>query len=137
MPSDPEDRATHRTRQCDTGQGCDTEEGPWAFQTRKHFGYGTSRKEPGLGPGCNLEIELNHGWGIETRSCSLAAVGTGLSAYLGCALVVRGVEKQERPGGRLKAEIRLLVSLPTAKPLDGSLTSCQEPHTARGEEGGT
>lgn len=60
-----------------------------------------------------------------------------LSAYLGCALVVRGVEKQERPGGRLKAEIRLLVSLPTAKPLDGSLTSCQEPHTARGEEGGT
>lgn len=82
MPSDPDDRATHRTRQCDTGQGCDTEEGPWAFQTRKHFGYGTSRKEPGLGPGCNLEIELNHGWGIETRSCSLAAVGTGLSVSL-------------------------------------------------------
>ena len=75
--------------------------------------------------------------GIETWSGSLAAVGTGLSAYLGCALVVRGVEKQERPGGRLKAEIRPLVSLPTAKPLVGSLTSCQEPHTARGEDGGT
>lgn len=60
-----------------------------------------------------------------------------LSAYLGCALVVRGVEKQERPGGRLKAEIRPLVSLPTAKPLVGSLTSCQEPHTAGGEKRGT
>lgn len=31
------------------------------------------------------------------------------------------MEKQERPGGRLKAEIRPLVSLPTAKPLVGSL----------------
>lgn len=49
-------------------------------------------------------------------------------------MVVRGVEKQERPGGRLKAEIRPLVSLPTAKPLVGSLTSCQEPHTAEGEK---
>lgn len=39
MQSDPEDKATHRTRQCDTGQGCDNmEEEPWAFQTRKHFG---------------------------------------------------------------------------------------------------
>lgn len=39
MQSDPKDKATRRTRQCDAGQGCDNvEEEPWAFQTRKHFG---------------------------------------------------------------------------------------------------
>jgi hypothetical protein len=60
-----------------------------------------------------------------------------LSAYLGCALVVeaclRVVEnpKQERPCGRLKAEIRPLVSLPTAKPLGWFYTSCQESHTLK------
>lgn len=34
--------------------------------------------------------------------------------------------KQEMPYGRLKAEIRPLVSLPTAKPLGCCFTSCQE-----------
>lgn len=78
----------------------------------------TSRKEPAFRPGCNLgsDMDCGHGhrlwWGR-----------VYLSAYLGGALVVEARlriaenPKQKRPCGRLKAEVRPLVSLPTAKPL--------------------
>lgn len=64
-----------------------------------------------------------------------------LWAYLGGAWVVeaglRVVEdpKQQMPCGRLKAEIRPRVSLPTAKPLGWFYTSCQEFHTLIGGSG--
>lgn len=112
----------------DSKQHINTAAGHWVWRVtggsnEKALRLETSRKEPACRPGRNLGGGL---WtrGLETQTRSPAAVGTDLpSAYLGCALVVKAClrvmenPKQERPRGRLKAKIRPLVSLPTAKPL--------------------
>lgn len=78
---DPKDKATRRTLDSVTLWGVRQ-----AWRKRGHFRQESTsvrdKQEDGAGPGCNLESELNHGQGIETRSCSLAAVGTGLPVSL-------------------------------------------------------
>lgn len=120
----PKDSKQHRKQQQGTGSG-----GSQASQTRKHLGQRQSRKESAFRPGCNLGSDMDCGrtCGLKTQTRSPAAVvGTGLPFSLPRVCLQGGGTpkseenpKQERPCGRLKAKIRPLVSLPTAKPLVG------------------
>lgn len=117
IPKDSKQRIKHKSRARGVeGHRCSEE---------KALRLETSGKESAFRPGYNLGSDVDCGRvGLKHRHGHLLRWGqVYLSAYLGCALVVEArlrVEenpKQERPCGRLKAKIRPLVSLPTAKPL--------------------
>lgn len=117
---DPKDSEQHRTQQQGTGHG-----GSRASRMTEHLGQRRAGRSRHLGQVVIWGVTWDCGHvGWKHRHGHLLRWGqVYLSAYLGCALVVearlRVMEnpKQKRPCGRLKAEVRPLVSLPTAKPL--------------------